>query len=662
MVVYWNDESPVCNDHGPSDITHNQTGAVLRANFAPSDFALFELSDIPDPAFNVYYAGWDANGTTPTAAVGIHQPRGDVKAISFANSMPTIASFATDTPNTFHWRVLWNSGVTEGGSSGSCLFDTGNKRCIGQLHGGPSACGAADLHDFYGMFSVSWTGGGTNSTRLSNWLDPNNTGTMGLDGDPHMTTTNGVHYDFQSSGEFISLRDPGGLEIQTRQAPIATTFNPGVDPHDGLSTCVSLNAAVAARVGNHRITYQPNLNGVPDPSGLQLRVDGVLTTLGPTGLNFGGGGRLANTSAPGGLEIDFPDGRILFVTPGWWTSQSKWYLNVDLAPLRAIGGTPGAVPGNFRQGGIAGPVPSDSWLPALPDGTSMGPMPTSLHQRYVDLYQKFADAWRVTDSTSLFDYAPGTSTDTFTRRNSPLRVGHAIPRTIPVEPATEQVAQRACAAVKEPNAHRNWRLRRPGYRQYRLRNNLRGHAASADWHQSAHTDSASKQVRAAFLDFGAGIPHGTFSNFFNTGFSFNAGLEYMINSNLSAEGIFGYHRFPTRFGGGSANLFQFSGNAKVYVVPSPNTVRPFFNGGVGVYTFSSGTSHFGGNVGGGVLYEITPRFGVQGSYNFHTINTSGSAIKFSTVQGGVRFVFLVHTSHRSRIRRAAAPSARRVRS
>ncbi|HNN31799.1 MAG TPA: T9SS type A sorting domain-containing protein, partial [Chitinophagaceae bacterium] len=28
--------------------------------------------------------------------------------------------------------------------------------------------------DYYGSFDQSWTGGGTNSTRLSNWLDPNN--------------------------------------------------------------------------------------------------------------------------------------------------------------------------------------------------------------------------------------------------------------------------------------------------------------------------------------------------------------------------------------------------------------------------------------------------------------------------------------------------------
>ena len=52
------------------------------------------------------------------------------------------------------------------------------------------------------------------------------------------------------------------------------------------------------------------------------------------------------------------------------------------------------------------PSLAKSWLPALPDGSSVDPMPQSIHDRFVKLYRKFADAWRVTDKTSLFDYAP----------------------------------------------------------------------------------------------------------------------------------------------------------------------------------------------------------------------------------------------------------------
>jgi lysyl endopeptidase len=65
------------------------------------------------------------------------------------------------------WIVNWNSGITEGGSSGSPLFDQ-NHRVVGQLGGGPSSCTAtaACRQDAYGRFDNSWTGGGTNATEV----------------------------------------------------------------------------------------------------------------------------------------------------------------------------------------------------------------------------------------------------------------------------------------------------------------------------------------------------------------------------------------------------------------------------------------------------------------------------------------------------------------
>jgi hypothetical protein len=94
------------------------------------------------------------------------------------------------------------------------------------------------------------------------------------------------------------------------------------------------------------------------------------------------------------------------MTPNFWNHYRVWYLNVDINRARATQGVMGA-------------IPPGNWLPALPDGSFMGPRPEDLHQRYVALYEKFEDAWRVTDATSLFDYAPGTSTSTFTIKNWP---------------------------------------------------------------------------------------------------------------------------------------------------------------------------------------------------------------------------------------------------
>jgi hypothetical protein len=244
------------------------------------------------------------------------------------------------------------------------------------------------------------------------------------EGDVHLTTIDGIRYDFQSAGEFVLFRQPRE-EIQVRQFAVATTAN----------TCVSLNGAVAARVGDHKITYEPNLAGQPDPRGLQLRIDRKLTALDASGISLKGGGHIIPTSTPGGLEVDFPDDTVLFVVPGWWPSEGKWYLNVDVVP-----GKPGA--------GLIGLVPSGSWLPALPDGQSMGPAPASEHDRYVELYGHFAEAWRVTEKSSLFDYGVDTSTKTFTMPAWPPESGVCeIRDKVRVAGLSEELAKAACSAV-----------------------------------------------------------------------------------------------------------------------------------------------------------------------------------------------------------------------
>ncbi|HEV7684676.1 MAG TPA: hypothetical protein VGO68_21380, partial [Pyrinomonadaceae bacterium] len=254
-------------------------------------------------------------------------------------------------------------------------------------------------------------------------------------GEPHINTVDGIQYDFQSAGEFVALRG-NGIEIQARQTAAATSSAPAPNPYTGLANCVTFNTAVAARVGSHRVTFEPNLSGRPDPGGLQLRVDGTLRTLGTGTLALSGGGSIAPSSG-GGIRIDFPEGTTLVAIPGWWGDQGKWFLH-----LTAL---------NTRAGeGIIGAIAPGSWLPALPNGASLGPKPASLHQRFLDLYGTFADAWRVTDSTSLFDYAPGTSTATFTDRGWPVESGACkLPKSEPVKPMEPDKAKEICRSVAD---------------------------------------------------------------------------------------------------------------------------------------------------------------------------------------------------------------------
>jgi Trypsin-like peptidase domain len=180
-VFIFNYESPTCaNINGPTSMS--VSGATLRATNASSDFALLELSEEPPDSYDVYYAGWSAVDIVSTNSVAIHHPSGDIKKISFDNQPSQSTSYLGNTAgNGSHWRIVqWDDGTTEPGSSGSPLFDQ-NHRIIGQLHGGYASC-ASLTSDWYGKVSRSWTGGGTPSTRLRDWLDPDNTGTTVLDG------------------------------------------------------------------------------------------------------------------------------------------------------------------------------------------------------------------------------------------------------------------------------------------------------------------------------------------------------------------------------------------------------------------------------------------------------------------------------------------------
>lgn len=181
LVCYWNYQRAVCGS-GSGPLTQFNTGATFRANYSTSDFTLVELNSAPNPAWGVTYAGWDHSGNNATTACGIHHPSADVKKISFSTITTATSSYGgtTSPGDSSHVRIIsWTSGTTEGGSSGSPLFDQ-NHHIIGQLHGGGAACGNT-LSDYYGRFSMSWTGGGSNTTRLSNWLDPLGTGQLSLD-------------------------------------------------------------------------------------------------------------------------------------------------------------------------------------------------------------------------------------------------------------------------------------------------------------------------------------------------------------------------------------------------------------------------------------------------------------------------------------------------
>ena len=254
---------------------------------------------------------------------------------------------------------------------------------------------------------------------------PSNSGPCGpactnSNGDPHMLTLNRYRYDFQAAGEFTLLRSKDGtVDIQARQEPWQS------------SQSVAINTAIAAKVGSHKVGVYFT------PSGLQAHVDGTVVDLSSGPMDLGGGGRIALIS--NGFQIDFPDGTQL-----WTLSRGQWGIFAQVKPSAAIATTGQGLLGEVIPGGLG--------VPSLPDGTRL-PAASDKHQRFLTVYGQFADAWRVTDSTTLFDYDPGKSTATYTIKPFPIE-SKAV--TITDLSAGQQTAGgTACAAITDPGLHDN---------------------------------------------------------------------------------------------------------------------------------------------------------------------------------------------------------------
>jgi hypothetical protein len=196
-VFQFNYESASCfGEDGPLDMSISSANQLTHGDSV--DFSLLEISSIPPASYGVYYAGWDRTQFQTTSSATIHHPFGDVKKVSIDEQAPSIPEKPDDVPYSgledyhyfsFWWVKRWETGSTEGGSSGGPLFNQARK-VIGTLSGGNAACGdsigydsdtdrviynpAPNYDDYFTQFGMAWDYEEDKGNALKPWLDPLN--------------------------------------------------------------------------------------------------------------------------------------------------------------------------------------------------------------------------------------------------------------------------------------------------------------------------------------------------------------------------------------------------------------------------------------------------------------------------------------------------------
>ncbi len=202
---YFNYETSSCSGSNAGYGSYAY-GSIMRSRSydMDPDFALLEITGNVYEAWDVFYAGWTRSASAPVVSCGVHHPGGAPKKINFdddyANSSPPINwGEAGNSPAGSHWGIVWDDGGTEGGSSGSPAYDV-NGRIIGQLSGGSGGCESGD--GYYGKFWRAWDGS-SSSTRLKDWLDPD---------DLDVTTLDGTYDGSTNPQPYITVTTPNGGE------------------------------------------------------------------------------------------------------------------------------------------------------------------------------------------------------------------------------------------------------------------------------------------------------------------------------------------------------------------------------------------------------------------------------------------------------------------
>ncbi len=159
------------------------TGCQLKASGQGSDFLLVRLNNDVPLNQEVTFAGWNRDSIAlPDTLYLVHHPNADIRKFSTCTTGAVINqnqigwSEGYTTPGKHHLSFKFTEGGHQPGSSGGPVFNQ-DGFLIAQLHGGSMGCEDVN-HAFAGRLAKSWNYGTSPSTRLKDWLDPDQMGVV----------------------------------------------------------------------------------------------------------------------------------------------------------------------------------------------------------------------------------------------------------------------------------------------------------------------------------------------------------------------------------------------------------------------------------------------------------------------------------------------------
>ncbi len=181
----------------------------IRSSWNDTSLLLLEINGNLKANPNLTWLGWTTSGAVPSSSALIHH---------LDSTIPMSIAFENDVLQTDYfyfpykaWRMLFDLGFIDASSNGAPLLDN-NKRIVGHLirvhYYTPIYL---QIEGVAGKFNLSWNGGNSNSTRLSNWLDPNNTGQTTMDSYRSMIISGPSHIISSSTYSILNL--PSGMSV-----------------------------------------------------------------------------------------------------------------------------------------------------------------------------------------------------------------------------------------------------------------------------------------------------------------------------------------------------------------------------------------------------------------------------------------------------------------